>query len=271
MKKKKKNIIKDNTFILPFIKVLVSVFIMYHLLMVFFTPPRHSVVYDFFKPYFHSYAHSLSMDNYHMPYMLDPLGDHDNDNSFLSHYSFYFQYKVIKTTPPKKRRKTKRRKRSVKKNFAEVYRWPPTRKESRRVFFNHNRLMVHSQFFINMVVRERSIRRYFLPYLCRLHPLAKRISLKVVLEKQERVYKPRRLIRRRYKKSPVLMVSSRCWRGKTERVLSSVGLSNEVGLEDSQLIKSHQLIESHLIEGTMIKTKETDSETYIESDLENEL
>ncbi len=136
---------------IPFLKIILSLWIVYHLLVIIIMPHKQSPSYLFFRPYLTSYARSLSMDSNWKSDTLDP-----------GRY-FYLEYDVTR------------------KNSIETYQWPPSRKESKRVFFNHNRLIAHSRFFLN--IRKRYIRRAFLPYLCRLHPSAEEISLRVLLKK----------------------------------------------------------------------------------------
>ena len=135
---------------IPFVKIIVSLLIGYHLIMIVIMPNRQSMLYDTLRPYFISYARSFSMDSIWAYYAPNPIT------------YFYFKYEVIK------------------KKSVETYRWPPTRRESKRVLFNHKRFISHSQFFL--IMGANNVRRHFIPYLCRLHPLAKEIAVKVVYE-----------------------------------------------------------------------------------------
>ncbi len=135
---------------ISFVKIIVSILIVYHVAMILVVPNRQSMLYDVLRPYFISYSRSFSMDAVWAYYAPNPVT------------YFYFQYEVIK------------------KKSVETYRWPPTRKESKRVLFNHKRFISHSQFFL--IMGAPNIRKHFIPYLCQLHPLAKEIAVKIIYE-----------------------------------------------------------------------------------------
>lgn len=132
------------------LKIIVSLWIVYHLAMILIIPNRSSMANESFRPYFISYAQSLSMNSAWAYYAPNPIT------------YFYFQYEVIK------------------KQSVETYRWPPSRTESKRILFNHKRFITHSLFFWK--IGAEHIRKHFLPYLCRLHPLAEEIAIKIIYE-----------------------------------------------------------------------------------------
>ncbi len=133
------------------LKFLLSCFIFYHLAMIFIVPHRMSMIHEKLLPYFLSYAYTLSLNTSWDFYAPNPS------------FYYYFEYEVIDS-----------------KDKVATFRWPPSRKESKRIYLNHNRLIYHARFF--MVLEKKHIIRHFLPYLCRLHPTAKEISLKVLFE-----------------------------------------------------------------------------------------
>ena len=225
---KKKNI-KNPVLNISLLKIFVSLFIVYHLMMAAVIQ-RDSVVHNFFRPWFVSYARSLSMDSLRAPYVLSPFGPLDGG---ISHYSAYFQYEVIKNISAgeksgSKKRFHRTRRRGGQKQSVQHYRWPPARRESGRVFFNHNRLLAHSSFFMNVLpLSARLLRRHFLPYLCRLHPLADKVVLKLVIDRQIKTYsrsrRRARLRARRYQPDDnTLTASLRCRRrGQNFRIINS--------------------------------------------------
>lgn len=147
-----------------FLKFFLSLCILYHLAMIVVTPHRMSMIHEHLMPYFSSYASALSLNNSWDFYAPNP-----------SHY-YYFEYEVIDS-----------------KDKVGTFRWPPSRKESKRIYLNHNRLIYHSRFF--MVLGKESIRKYFLPYLCSLHFEATEITIKAILEnrphfKKAKVFRP---------------------------------------------------------------------------------
>ncbi len=133
------------------LKLLLSLFILYHLTMTFVTPHYMSIVHEKMMPYFKTYAHTLSFTTSWDFYAPNP-----------SYYN-YFEYEVVHS-----------------KNKVETFRWPLSRKESKQIYLNHNRLIYHSRFF--MVLGKRYIIKHFIPYLCSLHPLANEITVKVMVE-----------------------------------------------------------------------------------------
>lgn len=133
------------------LKLLLSLCILYHLTMIFVIPHYMSMAHEKIMPYFKTYAHTLSFSTGWDFYAPNPS------------YYYYFEYEIIHT-----------------KNKVETFRWPLSRKESKRIYLNHNRLIYHSRFFI--VLGKRYIIKYFIPYLCSLHPLANEITVKVMVE-----------------------------------------------------------------------------------------
>ena len=156
MKKKKKNLsfwkaIKQNKKIQFVSKLLLSLFVLYHLSMIFISPHIMSIAHEKLMPYFDTYASTLSLNTNWDFYAPNPT------------YYYYYQYEVIDS-----------------RSKVGDFRWPPKRKESKLIYLNHNRLIYHTRFFI--MAGPRNVRRYFMPYLCRLHPLATEITLKIMLE-----------------------------------------------------------------------------------------
>ena len=133
------------------LKFLLSVFILYHLAMIFIIPNRFSMLHEKLMPYFVPYAQSFSLFSSWDFFAPNPTK------------YFFYEYEVVST-----------------KDQVDTFRWPPSREESQKIFFNHNRLINHSRFFI--LLGQQGIKKYFLPYLCLIHPLAKEISVKVIIE-----------------------------------------------------------------------------------------
>ena len=156
MKKKKKNTsfwkaFKQNSKTQFIVKVFLSLFVLYHLSMIFISPHIMSLAHETLMPYFSPYASTLSLNTSWNFYAPNPA------------YYHYLTYEVIDS-----------------KSKVGDFRWPPKRKESKLIYLNHNRLIYHARFFI--MAGPQNIRRYFIPYLCRLHPSATEITLKIILE-----------------------------------------------------------------------------------------
>ena len=206
------------------VKIFISLFVVYHLLMVAIIPNRYSMLFDALRPYLMPYAHTLAMDSVWGYYAPNPI------------IYFYFRYEVIK------------------KNSVETYRWPPTRQESKRILFNHIRFVVHSQYFFRM--DKNNIRRHFIPYLCRLHPMAKEIAIKIKYENRPHFKKAKIMdlpfwpVNNKDMKE-VFITSSRCRRSKhSKRDISSIESSEEDGEEEF-------FDENTLDHGNVIKVSES--------------
>ncbi len=178
------------------LKVLVSLFIVYHLLMVFISPNRLSMIHEKLMPYFISYAHTLSMDVSWSFYAPNP-------------YSyFYFEYEVIYTN-----------------DRVNTFRWPPSRKESKRNIFNYNRFISQTLFF--MLAGPRKLRRYFLPYLCHLHPESKEITAQAIVEdrphfKKAQVLDPLQSLYNKENMKVWYKAFRRCYHKKKSRSIDSL-------------------------------------------------
>lgn len=157
MKKKiKKPAFFKNALFQVTLKIFLSFYILYHLAVVFVTPQRMSMLRKNFGSYFISYAQTLFIDgswNFYIPRR--------------SHY-YDFKYTVMEG-----------------KRKIGTFRWPPSRREVKRIYLNHNRLISHSRFF--MIIGGRNIRRHFIPYLCDLHPSADKITVKAILKRKPRL------------------------------------------------------------------------------------
>jgi len=183
-----------------FLKCFLSLCIMYHLAMIFIMPHYMSMIHERLMPYFASYAHSLSFTASWDFYAPNPS------------YYYYFEYEVIDSN-----------------NKVGTFRWPPSRKESKRIYLNHNRLIYHARFF--MVLGKGYISRHFIPYFCRLHPEAVEITMKALFEdrphfKKAKAYNPRFFST--YNKKNMkkwFAVSSRCKRRKKSRNIDHFGES----------------------------------------------
>ena len=145
------NQLLKNKKIKAILKFLLSLGILYHLAMIFITPQQMSLVREKLMPYFNAYAQTLYLSSSWNFYAPNPS------------YYHYFEYETIDD-----------------KDNVAVFRWPPARKESKKIYLNHNRLIYHSRFFV--LFGPNNIRKYFLPYLCRLHPTTKTISIKLKWE-----------------------------------------------------------------------------------------
>ena len=178
------------------LKVLVSLFIVYHLLMIFISPNRLSMIHEKLMPYFISYAHTLSMDVSWSFYAPNP-------------YSyFYFEYEVI-----------------YKNDRVNTFRWPPSRKESKRNIFNYNRFISQTLFF--MLSGPRELRRHFLPYLCHLHPESKEITAQAIVEdrphfKKAQVLDPLQSLYNKENMKVWYKASRRCYHKKKSRSIDSL-------------------------------------------------
>lgn len=138
------------------VKIFLSIYIFYHLAVVFITPQRMSMLYERFGSYFISYAQTLFIDG--------------SWNFYIPRRSHYYDFKYVVMEGKKK---------------MGTFRWPPSRKEVKRIYLNHNRLIHHSRFF--MIVGGRNIRRHFIPYLCDLHPSADKITVEATLKRKPRL------------------------------------------------------------------------------------
>ena len=139
---------KTSRFIL---KLLLSLFILYHLSMIFIMPNINSLAHEQLNPYFTFYASTLSLNNAWDFYAPNPA------------YYYYFEVEVIDS-----------------KDQVDTFRWPEKRKESLLIYLNYNRLIYHARFFI--ITGPQSIRRYLIPYFCRRYPTANEVTLKIMIE-----------------------------------------------------------------------------------------
>lgn len=168
MKKKKllsfKKKVVQNSVLHKLLKILASLFVVYHLMVVVVMPYPSSLLYKTFSPYLMFYAGTLNM-----------AGSWD----LFSHPGsyIYFEYEVRGQNT----KKTGRKKRRIK--TSQTFIWPPSRKESDRIYFNHNRLIFHTRYFYK-THSPTLLRRHFLPFLCQLHPQAKSLSLKAFRKDQ---------------------------------------------------------------------------------------
>ena len=180
-----------------FLKLLLSLCIIYHLAMILIVPHRMSMIHERLMPYFTPYAHTLSMITAWDFYAPNPS------------YYFYFEYEVINS-----------------KDKVGTFRWPPSRKEFKKIYLNHNRLIYHSRFFMSS--GKRNIRKHFLPYLCHLHPTATEISIKALFENRPHFKKARTFKSGFFSKNNMenmkewFTVSSRCKRRKKTRKIDSL-------------------------------------------------
>ena len=160
--------------------------------MIFIMPHYMSMIHEQLIPWFSSYAHSLSFTTSWNFYAPNPI------------YYYYFEYEVIGSN-----------------NKVGTFRWPPSRKESKRIYLNHNRLIYHARFFMDL--GRGYIRRHFIPYFCRLHPEATEITMRALFEdrlhfKKAKSYNPRFFSADNKKNMKQLFaVSSRCKRRKKSR------------------------------------------------------
>ena len=191
------------------LKLLVSVFIVYHLLMVFISPNKLSMIHEKLMPYFISYAHTLAMDVGWSFYAPNP-------------YSyFYFEYEVI-----------------YKNDRVNTFRWPPSRKESKKNIFSYNRLISHTLFF--MLSGARNVRKHLLPYLCHIHPESKEITAQAIVEdrphfKKAQVLDPMSLSPQNQENMKVwYKTSRRCYHKKKSRSIDSEDILDEDSFTTSE-------------------------------------
>ena len=177
------------------LKVLVSGFIVYHLLMIFISPNRLSMIHEKLMPYFISYSHTLSMDVSWSFYAPNP-------------YSyFYFDYEVV-----------------YKNDRVNTFRWPPSRKEFKKNIFSYNRLISHTLFF--MLSGARHVRRHLLPYLCHIHPESKEITAQAIVEdrphfKKAQVLDPTQSLYNKENMKVWYKASRRCYHKRKSRSIDS--------------------------------------------------
>ena len=191
------------------LKFILSLFILYHLAMVFIMPQYMSMIHERLIPYFISYAHTLSFTTSWDFYAPNPT------------YYYYFQYEVVNS-----------------KNKVGTFRWPPSRKESKRIYLNHNRLIYHARFF--MLLGHKNIRKHFMPYLCYLHPEATEITLQVMFEdrphfKKAKIAGPRVFSADNAQKDMKewMKVSSKCKKRKKSRNINTL---DEDLIDDSDVL-----------------------------------
>ena len=180
------------------LKFFLSLFILYHLAMILIIPHRRSMIHEYAMPYFPSYVHTLSLDtswNFYAPNPID---------------YYYFEYEVIDS-----------------KNKVGTFRWPPSRKEVKRIYLNHNRLIYHARFFLTL--HERNISQYFiLPYLCNLHSEAVEITVKVMFKnrphfKKAKVLEPSFLsVDNKQNRKKWFSVTSKCKKRKKSRNINNL-------------------------------------------------
>jgi len=170
------------------LKIFLSLFILYHLTMIFAVPHRRSMIHDKLMPYFTFYAHSLSFNISWDFYAPNPSSYH------------YFEYEIVS-----------------KKHKVETYRWPPSKKEFNRMDLNYKRLLYHSRFF--MLLGSNHIQSHFLPYLCSIHPEASHITAKAFVEnrphfKKAKILKPSSLSENNKSNMRLWSVSSKACKKK---------------------------------------------------------
>lgn len=132
-------------------KLLLSLFVVYHLIAVLLMPNHHSFVHREFGWLFLPYANTLGLNTPWQFFSPDPS----------SHV--YFEYEVIPE--------------SIDRDI-EKHRWPPEDK-SRYLVDNYMRLIYHSRFTTSS--KER-IETFLIPWLCRHHPGAREITVTTMSE-----------------------------------------------------------------------------------------
>ena len=212
-----KKSIQNNKPIQVIFKIFLSVFIIYHLSVMFILSSHTSMAYEKFRPYMLPYAWTLRVNAYSWQFFSpNPGKDHH-----------YFEY--IVHYPSK-----------VKKTFF----WPPSMKESNLIFFNHFRLQVHTSYFFR-TKSSRLVHQHFLPYLCSLHSEARWIEIKATVSKRpsfkeaaEKGYsfKP-------YKGGSVIFKSSlMCKNNKKTRKVSSIGITSDSGPKKKEMVDKSKKI-----------------------------
>ena len=224
----------------PWIRVLakglVSLWVVYHLVVIVIMPQPLSLLYAPLKPYLMPYAYTLKFSNIWSFFAPNP-----------DHYS-YFEYDVYyeSSVRHQKTKKGRRGKRSGRfktpRQNKKTFIWPLSRKESERVSLNHNRLIWHSIFFYHRS-SPRTVRRYLLPFLCRLHPRGLRVVARAMRVKRPPFSKARgknhsfhsMVYRGRGEPVEKFQTARRCPRNKNLRQIDSVDSTNGVYFDKDPL------------------------------------
>ena len=213
MKKKKKQLsfwksLKQSPKTKLMVQFCLSLFVLYHLFMIFISPHVMSIAHEKLMPFFAPYASTLALNTSWNFYAPNPI------------YYHYWTYEVIDS-----------------KSKVGDFRWPPKREESKLIYLNHNRLIYHSRFFI--IAGPRNVKRYFIPYLCRLHPLATEITLKVIFEnrphfKNAKTFKPTFFSAENQENKHVWSapIHAKCKRKKSQRHIDS---ENDSFIDETEL------------------------------------
>ena len=149
------------------VKILISVFLFYHLMCIAIMPNYHSVLGKIFGPYFLKYANTLTLANTWQFFSPDPTVE------------FYFEYQL----DLKSKELDAGSEASAEESFEDkldgemkVYRWPPKKNTFlyrpsyfRRIY--HSRLATRDQY---------RMKKFFIPWVCKKHPDAIRINLRSV-------------------------------------------------------------------------------------------
>lgn len=201
----------------------VSLWLVYHLMVIVIMPQPLSLLYAPLKPYLMPYAHTLNLSNIWSFFAPNP-----------DHYS-YFEYDVYYENPvrvkntAKRRRGKKARRLKARRQNKKTFIWPLSRKESERMSQNHNRLIFHSIFFYN-THSPRTVRKHLLPFLCRLHPQGLRVVARAMRTDRPPFSKARgknysfhsMVYRGRGKPVEKFQTARRCPRNKNLRQIDSI-------------------------------------------------
>ncbi len=145
------------------LKVALSLFVIYHLLAVLILPNPHSIVGRRMAPYLTPYANFFQLNTTWRFFAPDPTPN------------VFYEYEVIRRDWLDNEWDES----EDWEDFAKPIRWPP---DDYKGFFteNYNRLVYHSRF---VTLTEQRTGQFLVPFLCRRHPEAGGISVQSVTEK----------------------------------------------------------------------------------------
>lgn len=133
------------------IKLGLSVFVIYHLFVVLTVPNPQSYLTREVASFILPYANTLSINTPWQFFSPEP-------SSYV-----YYEYEVIPDSLDEE---------------MKTYQWPP-KDRSEYLIDNYMRLIYHSRFSTSS---EQRIHQFFLPWLCRYHPEAREITMRIMSE-----------------------------------------------------------------------------------------
>lgn len=151
------------------IQIVLSLFLIYHLLAIFILPNFNSILGETVGPYVLKYATTLNISNTWQFFSPNPSME------IFWEYELEYNASVEDSLSDE-----------VIEKEMKVYRWPPlTSDEFYRVSFM--RKVYHSR---NSTQNQKSIRNFLIPWLCKKHPEAKSIFIRTVVKAHSNILQP---------------------------------------------------------------------------------